>query len=298
MKLTAPQLRDIRTAFLQDGGDPLIGYMAGLNLHGHTGTRDDDLRRQAAGYGWADARTGALTPLGYCVADSCREYSFLQQRPTDAPLIAGAPFVTPDYVRGRSVAEIGCGMGAQLMPFTASAERVAGVEPMEIYAQLGAVLRERDGTAPIDIRTGTAERTPFEDGAFDLVFAVRAHVYFDFDAAAAELFRILRPGGELILVDSTLGQFLGHALRTMRWPPRTLRRAAVTLVNSLGYMATGRRILPARGVLTTSRPVYLTLPDMKRRLTRAGFGFERPPAASPPMTCLTARKPARQAHRR
>lgn len=273
MKLTAPQLRDIRTAFLQDGGDPLIGYMAGLNLHGHTGTRGDDLRRQAAGYGWADART-------------------------DAPLIAGAPFVTPDYVRGRSVAEIGCGMGAQLMPFTASAERVAGVEPMEIYAQLGAVLRERDGTAPIDIRTGTAERTPFEDGAFDLVFAVRAHVYFDFDAAAAELFRILRPGGELILVDSTLGQFLGHALRTMRWPPRTLRRAAVTLVNSLGYMATGRRILPARGVLTTSRPVYLTLPDMKRRLTRAGFGFERPPAASPPMTCLTARKPARQAHRR
>ena len=56
------------------------------------------------------------------------------------------------------------------------------------------------GTVPsVHAIVATAESTPFDDGATDLVVVGNAFHHFDRDAAMAEIQRILRPGGTLAL---------------------------------------------------------------------------------------------------
>ncbi|MBM4430944.1 MAG: methyltransferase domain-containing protein [Chloroflexi bacterium] len=52
---------------------------------------------------------------------------------------------------------------------------------------------------------GLAERLPFADGAFDRVLVVDAfHHFADHDRAAAELLRVLHPGGRLVMEEQDI----------------------------------------------------------------------------------------------
>lgn len=54
----------------------------------------------------------------------------------------------------------------------------------------------------IDIREGSAERLPIEADSVDAAFSINAaHHFDDNEVAAAELTRVLKPGGRLLLVD-------------------------------------------------------------------------------------------------
>ena len=263
---------DVARRYLQgDGSDALIALMAGYSVD--MGVRDDtsDAKAKAVELGWLDKATDQRTTLGILATDSCREYIFWQQRGGQLPFENALPHLNRATFAGKAVCEIGAGMGANLMSLTTTTSSLCGVEPVAAYVQLGDVFREREAMPPVDMRDGGAEALPFDAGTLDLVLLVSAHQYFDIHIALREIARVLRPGGELILIGGTLPKFVSEI------GPMTIRDASsrkgfvITVANTLGYMATGRRIIPSRGGFSTSRPVYPTRAAMVRWMHVAGF---------------------------
>lgn len=116
----------------------------------------------------------------------------------------GATAATP----GARVLDVGFGGGyalARLAPLV-HPERVAGVE---ISESMVSVVRARSGDA-YDLRLADAAALPFPDASFDRVLCVNT-IYFwpDPSRALAEMNRVLRPGGCLVLA------YRGQALLRM-----------------------------------------------------------------------------------
>jgi len=100
----------------------------------------------------------------------------------------------PDTFAGMRLLDIGCGPFPNIMAFS-DCER-HGVDPLvEKYRQIGFPITEWSRMG-YEYHCVNAERTQFDDGAFDAVISVNAidHVD-DFEAAAKEIRRILRPKG-------------------------------------------------------------------------------------------------------
>lgn len=110
--------------------------------------------------------------------------------------LAGHVLAAAGLREGQRALDVGCGTGLLLaaMAEVTGAARVAGVDPSEAFA---AAARERVPGA--DVRAGGAERLPFADGAFDVAAAqLVLNLVGDVDAAAAELRRVVRPGGVVV----------------------------------------------------------------------------------------------------
>lgn len=101
-----------------------------------------------------------------------------------------------DGVAGR-VLEIGIGNGANIPFYPREVDELVAVEP---EPRLRAQARRASPQAPfpVTVRPGTAEELPFADASFDtVVVSLVLCSVRDVDRAAAEIRRVLRPGGEL-----------------------------------------------------------------------------------------------------
>jgi ubiquinone/menaquinone biosynthesis C-methylase UbiE len=128
--------------------------------------------------------------------------------------------------------DAGCGDGRYLAALADELpERRAGFDLSE---RILATARRR---VSADFRQGNLEAIPFADGAFDLVLCsqVIEHV-LDADAAVAELARVLRPAGTLIISTDNARNYVTKTINA----PRT---AAVSMLRLRG--ARGRVESPA-----------------------------------------------------
>jgi SAM-dependent methyltransferase len=103
----------------------------------------------------------------------------------------------------RMVLDVGCGSGKQLMRllfYGARPENLVGIDLLEHEIE-----QARSFAPHVDFRVGDATELPFDDDTFDLALA-----FFTFTsmrseearrAAAAEIRRVLRPGGALLWYD-------------------------------------------------------------------------------------------------
>jgi ubiquinone/menaquinone biosynthesis C-methylase UbiE len=101
------------------------------------------------------------------------------------------------------VLEIGFGPGVDVARVAAmtTAGRVAGVDPSSVMVAQ-ACSRNADLVARgvVDLRLGDAGSLPFEDRSFDVVFAINSVQFWaDRSASLAEIARVLRPGGRLVV---------------------------------------------------------------------------------------------------
>jgi ubiquinone/menaquinone biosynthesis C-methylase UbiE len=120
------------------------------------------------------------------------------------------------------VLEVGVGTGRNL-PFYPDDVRLTGIELSE---QMLAVARRRarELGREVDLRQGDAQALPFPDAAFDAVVCTLSLCSIPDDRkAVAEMKRVLRPGGRLLLLDhvsatSRLGRDLQWLLERVTLP--------------------------------------------------------------------------------
>lgn len=104
---------------------------------------------------------------------------------------------------GARVLEIGPGPGVLLGLLAArpDVDHVIGIEPMETMRRL-AIRRQAAALASgrVEVRPGEADSTGLPDGAVDLVVTINTvAIWPDLDAGAAEIARVLRPGGRAVV---------------------------------------------------------------------------------------------------
>jgi ubiquinone/menaquinone biosynthesis C-methylase UbiE len=102
-----------------------------------------------------------------------------------------------------SIVDVGCGNGQWLLEFLQWGAAAANLHGIDLIAQRIAYARERLPGA--DLRCGDAANLPWADGSFDLVtqFTVFSSI-LDMQTqadAAAEMLRVLRPGGRVLWYD-------------------------------------------------------------------------------------------------
>lgn len=119
--------------------------------------------------------------------------------------------------RGR-VLEIGVGTGANLQYYTAAATEVVGLEPSAaMLVDADSRARALAGPTRFTFVQGGAEALPFPDESFDTVVACLVFCTIpDFEDAAREAHRVLRPGGELLFFEHVAHPAAG----VRRWQER------------------------------------------------------------------------------
>lgn len=99
---------------------------------------------------------------------------------------------------GRTLVDLGCGSGYWLPGYAAEAAVVIGVEPDPALVPLAAARHQK-----AQVRPGSAEHIPLGDASADVVHARFAYFWPpDCAAGLAEVRRVLKPGGALVVVDN------------------------------------------------------------------------------------------------
>ena len=103
---------------------------------------------------------------------------------------------------GHRVLDVACGPGFLTMAFARRCAEAAGLDATTVFLSHAREEAERRGLHNIQFHEGDAERLPFTDHAFDVV-ACRAafHHLVHPQRVLAEIKRVARPGGRLLLLD-------------------------------------------------------------------------------------------------
>jgi SAM-dependent methyltransferase len=125
-----------------------------------------------------------------------------------------------DIESGTSMLDVGCGAGQVAIPAARAGARVTGVD---IAPNSLAQARERAENAglEVDFDEGDAEHLPYDDASFDLVISLFGAMFAPRpERVAAELLRVCRPGGRIVMGNWTPEGFNGHMFRTIgRYAP-------------------------------------------------------------------------------
>ena len=131
-----------------------------------------------------------------------------------------------ESTRGLRVLEIGCGVGTDGLQFARAGATYTGVDLTEAAVDLARKNFE-SARMPGQFRVSDAERLDFTDESFDIVYSHGVlHHTPDIEAAVREIHRVLKPGGQAIVMLYHRGSY------NYRIGIRVLRRAGAGLLRS------------------------------------------------------------------
>lgn len=102
--------------------------------------------------------------------------------------------------RGKTLLEVGCGLGTDLLQFARAGAKVTGIDLTESGIELTRRRFEWEGLEG-NFHVADAENLPFDDAIFDVVYSFGVlHHTPEITKAIKEIHRVLKPSGELILM--------------------------------------------------------------------------------------------------
>lgn len=117
--------------------------------------------------------------------------------------------------RGQLVLDVACGSGQVAIP---AARAGANVTALDLAEEWITQARARAADEGLDIRfdIADAEAMPYEDGTFDVVISLIGAMFAPRpERVTAELLRVCRPGGRIVLANWTPEGFAGRFFRTV-----------------------------------------------------------------------------------
>jgi ubiquinone/menaquinone biosynthesis C-methylase UbiE len=183
-----------------------------------------------------------------------------------------ATYMTPDVVEqrrtvlasldlqpGEAVLDVGSGPGllaAEMGEAVGPDGTVKGIEPSESMLAIAERREPAAGSAPLEFQPGDACAMPFADASFDAVVATQVYEYVeDMASALAEVHRVLRPGGRLLVLDTDWGSVVWRCADAERmrrvmaaWDEHLadpyLPRRLTGLLEEAGFTLTERAAVP------------------------------------------------------
>lgn len=116
---------------------------------------------------------------------------------------------------GSTLLDVGCGAGQITIPAARAGVRATGVD---IATNSLAQARARAAAEDLEVQfhEGDAEALPYPDAAFDTVVSLVGAMFAPRpERVAAELLRVTRPGGRVMMVNWTATGFVGQMFKTV-----------------------------------------------------------------------------------
>jgi ubiquinone/menaquinone biosynthesis C-methylase UbiE len=116
---------------------------------------------------------------------------------------------------GDSILDVGCGTGGVTIPAkqrVGASGKAAGIDPSPEMIAVAQHKAQRKGLE-IDFRMGVIEALPYPDASFDVVTSslMMHHLPEHLQAKGlAEIYRVLKPGGRLLIADMISPKVSGH----------------------------------------------------------------------------------------
>ena len=160
---------------------------------------------------------------------------------------AALPFLT-----GPRVLELGHGPGHLLAALAGRGYEVVG---LDLSPQMGRLARRRTPTARLVC--ARAQAAPFAAGSFDGVLATFPTAYITDPATAAAIYRLLRPGGRLVIVPEARLGGRGPLRAIVEWLYRVTGQRGAAAEDLAAKPAFWTDALSAAGLLISLREVHV-----------------------------------------
>ncbi|MBS1794815.1 MAG: class I SAM-dependent methyltransferase [Acidobacteria bacterium] len=166
------------------------------------------------------------------------------------------------------VLDVGCGAGQELLPFLERTDALCvGLDRAEALGTFAKKLFA--GKENAFLVRGFGEKLPFEDESFDVVICLVALPYMDNRETLAEIARILKPGGVLLLKTHGPLFLLGMVFeRAKTLSPKKIAYPLICLAASCWHLLTGRQLQKG---FWQGKEIFQTRGFLERELAKNGM---------------------------
>ena len=186
---------------------------------------------------------------------------------------------------GARILDVACGAGQTSIPMSRAGAKVTGID---IATNLIEQARARAQAEHLDARfdEGDAEMLPYPDGSFDILVSLIGAMFAPRpELVAAELKRVCRPGGRIIMGNWTPTGFVGQMFKMhgkdvpppVKWGDEETVRERFE--NGISHLKLSRRMYPFRYPFSPSEVVefFRTYygPSYKAFAALAAYSFEK-----------------------